>query len=188
MDLQNSFKVNGHEIPYYHFLYEDNLHVLLRRKNYWKARQATLENGMSLLEYLAKETDKQFNFNNANFPVFERAVMLIIHYFSDNRTHDLDNFIYKPIVDTIKKTRIIPDDNYKNLSLFYVGQPDTKDCLEVYLVPFSYFIEFANQHFYELTDTFISKKQIRSIQEVEAELKKKREIDYKKLSKGRDFF
>lgn len=184
---QNSFVVDGEIIPYYHFLYEENLHVLLRRKKYWKARSNKLDDGSSLISFLMEETFSQFD-SNADFPVFERAVMLIIHYFSDNRRHDLDNFVYKPIVDCIRKTRIIRDDDYSNLSIFSVGQQDIKDCIEVFLVPFAYFVDFANQHFYELTDFYTSESEFKTIKQVEEETKKQKKIDMNKDESIRRYF
>lgn len=163
--MLKSFKVGGRDVPYYHFLYDKNLHVLLRRKNYWKAKNRKLDNGKSIMEYLTEETYKQFDFNS-NYPVFERAVMLIIQYFRDKRMRDMDNYVYKPIVDTIRKTGIIMGDDYRHLSLFYVGQPDIKDCIGVYVIPYAYFVDFAKEFFYELTDPFIEIDQIKTINEV----------------------
>lgn len=182
MDCQYTFNINGKEIPYYHFLYDENLHVLLRRKNYWKARSGKLPDGSTLLEFLAKETHRQFDFHNSNFPVFNRAVMLIIHYFRDNRIHDLDNFVYKPIIDNIRKTRIIKDDDYQSLSLFLVGQKDIKDCIEVFVIPYAYFLDFAKQNFYKLTDYYTSEREFKTINEIEKENERQKESDIHELA------
>lgn len=155
MDFQNSFQVDGKEILYYFFSYDKNIHALMRRRNYWKARSSELDDGSTLLRFLAKETFKQLD-KNSNFPVFQHSVMIIIHYFADYRTHDLDNFIYKPIVDTIKRTLIIPDDDYSNLSIFNIGERDVQDRIEVYVIPHAFFVNFVMKNFRELTDYYTS--------------------------------
>lgn len=187
MECLKYFEVDGKQIPYYYFIYDKNLHVLLRRKNYWKAIQTKLEDGTYLIEYLMNETWKQFD-DSENFYVFDRAFMLIIHYFSDNRIRDVDNFVYKPIIDCIKKTRIIKDDDFKNLALTTVGQPDIKDCIEVYLIPFWYYGDFIQKEFYNLTEPLMRDKHIMTIKEYEQQQQEKQKIIDMRKKEIENFF
>lgn len=187
MESLKFFEVKGKKIPYYYFVYDKELHVLLRRRNYFKALHTKLDDGRSLVEFLMDETFRQFN-NEENFYVFERAFMLVVHYFKDHFIRDIDNYVYKPIVDCIKKTRIIKDDDYSNLAFSYVGQKDIKDCIEVYVIPFLYFGAFMRQAFYDFTDPYISETQIRTINDVEEEKRNQKQTLEERKKREEEIF
>ena len=145
MYVQNSFQVENEIVPFYKFTYKKNIQMLLNRKEYWKKRNNRLPNGKFLMEYINEVTFSQINFKNDKRPIFEKAMMVFIHHFTDNRRHDLDNYVYKPIVDSVRLTKIIPDDNYKHLSFSYFGKKCNEEYIEVFIVPIQYYLDFCQQ-------------------------------------------
>ncbi|WP_157052515.1 RusA family crossover junction endodeoxyribonuclease [Ornithinibacillus contaminans] len=128
----DTFSFNGLEIPYYHLQYDGEFYQYLRLKNRY------LADGTRINSYFANETIKQIK----SLEPFDKAFMTIIHYFPDNRSRDLDNNYYKPIIDSIRKARIIEDDSWQNVSLLTLGDLADKEKIEVYVTPHEYAIEF----------------------------------------------
>lgn len=131
----NSFSLN---IPYYHFIYEGDFYNYLRIKN-----NKLLANGMRINQYFFKETYTQYKNSELDLK-FEKALMILIHSFPDNQPRDLDNIQYKPVIDAIRKTKIINDDSWQNLSLMYLGSLSEKEKIDVYLVPHTHVRNFLS--------------------------------------------
>jgi hypothetical protein len=124
------------EIPYYHFVYTGDIYRDLYRKN-----AKYFQDGTRIKEFFARNTVKQFNDYEVKY-AFSKAFMVIVHYFPDDTARDLDNYAYKPVIDSIRMTKIIEDDNWQNLSLFTLGDRAEKEKLELFIVPFRYTVEF----------------------------------------------
>lgn len=153
MDVQYTFKVNDKEIPYYYFIYQHEFDRTIRIKSLRERRNYTLFDGQYLPQYLTAETAKQFDFNQ-DYVVFQQAMIVILHSFDDNQSKDLDNFSYKPFIDTIRKTKIIRDDSWKEVSITKLGQYAEEQRIELYVVPKQYYPEFL---MYDLS--FLFKKE-----------------------------
>lgn len=135
-----TISARGQRIPFYHFVFEGEFYKYLRIRN-----NRLLTDGARINEFFVKKSFEHYDFNNPYF-VFNRAVMIIIHCFSDFSKRDLDNNCYKPVIDGIRKTGIIPDDNWRNLSLMILGDiisgSDKQERIETYIVPHQFFKEF----------------------------------------------
>lgn len=136
----DSISVKGQNIPFYHFVFEGEFYKYLRIRN-----NRLLGDGTRINEHFLKGSFEQYDFNNTYY-VFSRAVMIIIHYFTDLSKRDLDNNSYKPVIDGIRKTGIIPDDNWQDLSLMVLGdivsEIGAQERIEAFVVPHYYFIDF----------------------------------------------
>jgi len=65
---------------------------------------------------------KVHEFQNTSVPVFnEKVSVFFAHFFSDLNIRDLDNRNKKFVLDPIRFTKIIKDDNWQELSLFDSG-------------------------------------------------------------------
>ncbi|MGP4073739.1 hypothetical protein ACTWQB_14435 [Piscibacillus sp. B03] len=147
MKAQKTFKTNNKTIPYYHFKFQgDFSHILKNSKNNKKSHQLNIANKEELRIYLIKEVYKQFDFSKyeGSFPCFSKAMIVIIQSFNSLRNQDLDNFQYKIIVDTIRKTRIIDDDTWKDCSLMYLGKHDSNSEINTLIIPHEHFVEFLS--------------------------------------------
>lgn len=136
------FNHRGENIPYYHFTYEGEFYKYLRIRN-----NKLLGNGTRINEFFVKKSFEQYEFNS-DYYIFPKAVMIIIHYFDDLKNRDLDNNSYKPLIDGIKKTGIIEDDSWQNLSIMLIGSINksggSKEKIETILVPSQHFITFLS--------------------------------------------
>ena len=128
--------INGLEIPYYHFLYEGDFYKYLRIRN-----NKYFGNGMRINEYFLTETFKQYDFNG-EYTAFTKALMVIVHHFTDYTERDLDNNSYKPIIDAIRKTGIIENDSWYNLSLMMIGDEAENEKIEAFIIPHEYTGDF----------------------------------------------
>ncbi len=126
----------GLEIPYYHFLYEGDFYKYLRIRN-----NKYLGDGSRINEYFLNNTFEQYDLDDT-FIAFQRAMMIIIHYFKDYNERDLDNNSYKPVIDAIKKTGIIKDDAWYNLSLMFLGNQNENEKIETIIIPHEYLSDF----------------------------------------------
>ena len=122
------FNHQYNKIPYYHFIYEGEFF------NELKAKNMVLVDGTRINSLFNQKTFEQYDFTQP-FVRFKKAAMFFIHYFSDQIVRDLDNYIYKPVIDSIRKTGIFFDDNWQHLSLFLMGDHAAKEKIEVFLVP-----------------------------------------------------
>jgi|SRR5690606_12937635 len=131
----NTFSFKGLDIPFYHLKYKGEFYDDLRLKNRF------LSDGTRVNEEFAKQTKNQIK----ELVPFDKATMMIVHYFPDYKTRDLDNNYYKPVIDSIRKSRIIKDDSWQNLSLLTLGDIAEQESIELYVVPHKYTIEFLFQ-------------------------------------------
>jgi hypothetical protein len=164
----DTFSVGGIDIPYYHFIYKGDFYKYLRIRN-----NKLLGNGMRINEYFQKRAYEHYNFKS-NELVFNKGLMIIIHYFRDLGKRDLDNNSYKPLIDGIKKTGIIKDDSWQDLSLMFIGamveeNDESEERIETFVVPHEYSREFL------FSDTinpniFLSRKLDTNVQDYLVEL------------------
>ena len=94
MKPQFTFWVEGKDIPYYHFHYEKEFIEVLRIRG----RRYYFKDGTYLPEYIKEETLKQYDFDQ-DYPIFDKAMVLIFHSFTESIQRDLDNYSYKPFID-----------------------------------------------------------------------------------------
>ncbi|GAE93058.1 hypothetical protein JCM21714_2093 [Gracilibacillus boraciitolerans JCM 21714] len=175
MYMQNHFMVKGEKIPYYHFFYKENLHVLLHRKKYFKEREKfKLENGLCLGDFLVEETKKQFN-ETADFPIIDKSVVFIIHHFEDRVKRDMDNFVYKPLIDAVVKTCIIPEDNYEHVSPYYYGKSSICNMVELLVIPFYHYLDFCDQKMESIINEYRYKQNIYTVSEWQEKIRKEKE-------------
>ncbi|WP_193065422.1 hypothetical protein [Oceanobacillus oncorhynchi] len=64
-----------------------------------------------------------------------KAKIFIQHFFSNGVITDSDNYHHKFIIDALRYSRIIADDNWKNISLDISGHADSWNHVQVYVVP-----------------------------------------------------
>jgi hypothetical protein len=152
---------NGIKIPYYHFVYFGEFHKILLKRN----RKHCLRDGTDIREFFNKISYHQYDFSG-NYTVFEKAILITIHYFENNIERDLDNLNYKPLIDGIRKTGIIKDDSWQHLSFMHFGNlipdEDEDERIEVYVIPQSFLVDFlltgkitinlSEKHFFEITN------------------------------------
>lgn len=104
--------------------------------------------------YYYRATFDSYDFSKFQLPVMEKAVVIFVHYFNNNIIRDLDNRNTKYIQDAIKQTRIIRDDNWKNVWNMNIAFLDEEKChLQVYVVPSSNignFIDYLISHHEDL--------------------------------------
>lgn len=122
------FNCQYKKTPYYHFIYEGAFF------NDLKAKNMILADGTRINSFFNQKTFEQYDFTQP-FVRFKKAAMFIIHYFPDQRERDLDNYIYKPVIDALRKTGIFFDDTWQHLSLFLMGDHAAREKIEVFLVP-----------------------------------------------------
>lgn len=146
MEFQYSFNLNGKFIPYYHFYYEKEFKEVLRirqiQESYPKNRYY-FKDGTYLPQFISQETTEQFNFDS-DYVTFERVMFLIIHRFAadDDIPKDLDNYYYKPFIDVIRRLKIIDDDSWKQAGIMNIAEYGEKESIDMYVVPYQYFIDF----------------------------------------------
>lgn len=108
-----------------------------------------------------------------------KATILIQHIFKNNAVRDLDNRNRKYIIDAIRFAEIIPDDNFRNLSIFEEGLVDdgpmSSPFVNVYILEERNFHDFYSQR---LRFTFRDKEDfshVMTIEELEKQVKMKNE-------------
>ena len=128
-----SFQVNGY--PVFQFAYEGMLPMYDKDKKY----------NSEIRDYYIQAT------NIATHPKkvegeFGRATLLIVHYFGDFIARDLDNRNRKHLIDAIKMSGIIKNDDWKHIETMEVGMkdPDGKFHLQVYVLDSDNFADFYN--------------------------------------------
>ncbi|KAA9019023.1 RusA family crossover junction endodeoxyribonuclease [Niallia endozanthoxylica] len=124
------FQFQNKSIPYYHFFYKGDFYKDLRAKN------MVLADGTRINSFFNQKTFEQHNFDQP-YVRLRKAAMFIVHYFPDQIGRDLDNYIYKPVIDSLRKTGIFFDDTWQNISLFLLGDYAEQEKIEVFLVPHS---------------------------------------------------
>ncbi|GAB3051304.1 hypothetical protein [Virgibacillus ainsalahensis] len=100
--------------------------------------------------YYHRITFESYNYAGIEMQ-FNQAVLVIQHYFQDNIIRDLDNRNRKYIIDAIRYTRLVKDDNWKELSILEEGLPDKQNHIQVYLLAEENRLNFlsylkSNQH------------------------------------------
>lgn len=94
-------------------------------------------------EYYYQVTLSMYDFTEVNFQ-FKKAVLIIQHIFKNGIIRDLDNRNRKYLIDAIRHTGLIDDDNFKNLSILEEGFIN-KECapyVNVYLLEEQYLQQF----------------------------------------------
>ncbi|MBM7716019.1 hypothetical protein JOC94_003030 [Bacillus thermophilus] len=87
-------------------------------------------------------TFNQYNFKSIEFR-FERAAIVIEHHFKDASIRDLDNRNRKYLIDAVRATGLIPDDNAQILTLFEEANLTKRDpYIDVFVLERDNFIRF----------------------------------------------
>lgn len=139
------YKKENLVIPFYHFVYVGKYYKYLR------VRSIKVQQSKNIDIYFAEEKNSDFfegerfdshfirrTMEQLNSTVPDRlnkVIMVIIHQFSDSVRRDLDNGCYKPIIDAVKKTKIIEDDSHFHLSLMLFGKIGEHEEINVLLIP-----------------------------------------------------
>lgn len=139
MNMQTSMIIDGKEIPYYQFIFKMDMTPHLNKSR----KQRYLSNGQSFIDYVIQECFDQFDFTN-DYWMFERASVLFLQGFHRSQSIDFDNQNYKPLIDAVKKLCIFPDDNYKHLSMHFVGQESQNPSMNIYIFPMKYAHKMMN--------------------------------------------
>lgn len=132
------FRTGSRKIPYYHFVYEGSFYKDLR------ARNRIFTDGTRVNSFFNNQTFVQHDFERP-YVRFQKAALFLIHHFPDQRERDLDNCIYKPVIDALRKTGIFPDDSWQHLSLFLFGDCSEKEKIEAFLVPHDGTVDFMRK-------------------------------------------
>src|SRR3954469_20118115 len=143
----------NNNIPYYHFTYKGDFYRDLKAKN------MIFTDGTRINSFFNQKTFEQHDFSKP-YVKFKKAVMFIVHYFPDQTGRDLDNYIYKPIIDSLRKTGIFFDDTWQHLSLFLLGDHAKQEKIEVFLVPHHSTTNFMQEC---MSDRFLHKKAFEEI-------------------------
>ncbi|ALX47714.1 hypothetical protein [Lentibacillus amyloliquefaciens] len=107
--------------------------------------------------YYQRITFESYNYTDVNNR-FGRAVIIIQHYFNDNVIRDLDNRNRKYIIDAIRHTGLVKDDNWKELSIIEEGLVDKQNHIQVYLladenkINFLRYLEKHQHHLKQIPD------------------------------------
>lgn len=115
--------INGY--PVYHFIYEGTMPLYDEGDSDYKAL---------IREYYYEATFNLYDFTNVTAQ-FDNAVLIIEHHFNDSIIRDLDNRNRKYLIDAIRHTGLVNDDDYKNLSILEEGyETDKSPFLSVFLL------------------------------------------------------
>ena len=153
----NALKNDGafivHQLSYYGTLppYKEGYHALVRQ--YYQTLTPDLE--------CVRQKD---------LTIKEKALVLIIHYYTDNKIRDLDNRNRKYIIDMIRNTQLVVGDSWQDLAIYEEGFIDECSHLQVYIlenVHKNAFLRFFEEHHNEL-------KIIPSIYELSYEIKERK--------------
>ncbi|MEJ9282362.1 hypothetical protein [Ureibacillus thermosphaericus] len=71
-------------------------------------------------DYYFQVTSDMYNYPELNIS-FDKATLIIQHVFPDRIIRDLDNRNRKYLIDAIKFTELIDDDNFQKLSIYEEG-------------------------------------------------------------------
>lgn len=93
-------------------------------------------------DYYAQATYNMYNFGTVDMK-FEKAVMIIQHFFPDRVIRDLDNRNRKYLIDAIRHTGLIKNDDFQHLSIFEEGIiTDEEPYVNVFLLEEKNFADF----------------------------------------------
>lgn len=147
----------GVSFPYYRFQFEG----FSNQQLYFRSMQA--KNGRrqgetnQLRAWFREQVLKQWG-NPASFFRFEQAALIIFHHFDTKQATDLDNYAYKIVIDAIKGTNCIENDDYEHLSLCLKGLASEKPKIDCFIVPAGYEGDFfENNPFYKIAFSTFSK-------------------------------
>ncbi|MFC3041608.1 hypothetical protein ACFOGI_15280 [Virgibacillus xinjiangensis] len=133
--------VNGY--PVYQFSYDGMLPLY---------KEGDREYLALIRNYYHRITLEEYDYSKVETPL-NRAVLVIQHHFKDGIIRDLDNRNRKYIIDAIRQTRLVEDDNWKELSIVEEGLPDKQNHIQVYLLEKENKVDFLNyleQHSHHL--------------------------------------
>lgn len=131
-------QVNGYAV--FQFSYEGVLPLYQQDRDYRAA----------IRHYYFRATFEAYERNDANV-TFNKAAVLIIHYFKDKIVRDLDNRNRKFLLDAIRQTGLIRDDSWRDLAVMEEGFYDPHgDHIQMYVTARENFADFLiymeNQH------------------------------------------
>lgn len=96
----------------------------------------------SVKQYYFEATANSYDYKNSLIR-FEKAVIHIRHHYKNRIIRDLDNRNRKYIIDAVRYSNIIFDDNWQHVSLHEeaIYNP-VCNCVEVFIVPAEHYIQF----------------------------------------------
>lgn len=93
-------------------------------------------------QYYLNSTFQAYDFKNLEIQ-FNDALVFIRHGFTDLSIRDLDNRNRKYLIDALRLTRLIKDDNWRNLSIYEEGTlSNTDNYVEVFILETNNLIPF----------------------------------------------
>ncbi|WP_176447355.1 hypothetical protein [Lentibacillus sp. CBA3610] len=125
--------------------------------------------------YYQRITFESYNYADVQHQ-FGRAGLIIQHFFNDHVIRDLDNRNRKYVIDAIRYTGLVKDDNWQELSIIEEGQHDKGNHIQVYLVEEENkinFLSYLKHHQHQLKKI----PEVGKRSELECELKQYRKED-----------
>lgn len=171
--MQQIFSKNGVSYPYYRFQFEGFSNQQLHFRS-TQAKNGRRQGETSQLRaWFREQTLKQWG-NPSSFIRFEHATLIIFHHFDTKQTTDLDNYAYKIVIDAIKATNCIENDDYEHLSLCLKGLSSDQPRLDCFIVPAGYegdffecnpFYKIAFSAFREVTNEELEQEKLHAAEE-----------------------
>ncbi|WP_040980421.1 hypothetical protein [Oceanobacillus oncorhynchi] len=124
--------INGYKV--YQFAFEGSFPL-----NDWSDKDLIEK----IKAYIQHCTFNVYNESDSELPL-SKAKIYIEHYFSNGVISDLDNRNHKYLLDALRYSRVILDDNWKNISLDISGFRDVTDHVQVYVVAAENKLDFIN--------------------------------------------
>ena len=164
---------NGVSFPYYRFQFEGFSNQQLHFRSVQAKNGRRQGETSQLRAWFHEQVFKQWG-NPASFFRFEHATLIIFHHFDTKQATDLDNYAYKIVIDAIKATNCIENDDYEHLSLHLKGLSSERAKLDCFVVPTGYELDFfekntfykiAFSNFQEVTNEQIENEQLCRAQE-----------------------
>ncbi|MEC1158694.1 hypothetical protein [Cytobacillus horneckiae] len=141
-----SISFNNIKMPYYEFNFIGDYYKSLRRLRKEPTKTIYLDNGERIDEHFLANAVRQIK-DYKNQQRYEKSTLIIVHNFDSYDRKDFDNAYYKPIIDAIKKVRIIYDDSWLDISLMFLGSYSPEEKITVFVVEHFYTIPFLNAKF-----------------------------------------
>src|SRR5699024_9050473 len=132
--MANIERFNFKDLPIYQFSYHGSLqpYEVMTRQYIKMIRHYYQSATYSSISHLKLDKTQKNNENDVN----GKTVILFAHFFNDLSTRDLDNRNKKHVLDAIKITGIIEDDNWQDVILLDVGYLDrVHNHLQVFVFP-----------------------------------------------------
>src|SRR5690625_4136412 len=96
-------------------------------------------------DYYYLSTFDSYDYSKMDLPIFDKATIIFVHYFSYKQLSDLDNRNTKFIQDAIRLTGVVKDDTWNNVWNLNMGFYDKeRDHVQVYVAPTKHLGDFID--------------------------------------------